>query len=213
MKELTDREIQWLEAFAKNQEFFASFLLHYHFKQHLSNNQYYWFQLYVNQAEEQGDSLLNTSEIEFLTKFSTENERLKAILNNYEDKGFLDKDKYEELLNFKGEMMGVPKEMKAQRSFFKHKVVKVPCPHCSFLCSRHIKFCSKCGEPLPKLEKLNGFAETSEISEEDYTEKNIIHSIETLIDKPIPLVKEFSKSSTCYTKEGEELTGLSIFNC
>ena len=40
MKELTDREIQWLEAFAKNHEFFASFLLHYKLKNHLANNQY-----------------------------------------------------------------------------------------------------------------------------------------------------------------------------
>ena len=48
MKELTDREIQWLEAFAKKHEFFASFLLHYKLKQHLSNNQYYWLHLYIN---------------------------------------------------------------------------------------------------------------------------------------------------------------------
>ena len=65
MKELTDREIQLLEAFAKKHEFFALFLLHYKLKQHLSNNQYYWLHLYINQAEEQGDTLLNTSEIIF----------------------------------------------------------------------------------------------------------------------------------------------------
>ena len=39
MKELTKREIQWLEAFAKNHEFFASFLLHYKLKNHLANSQ------------------------------------------------------------------------------------------------------------------------------------------------------------------------------
>ncbi|KKL91294.1 hypothetical protein LCGC14_1896170, partial [marine sediment metagenome] len=62
MKELTKKEIQWLGAFAKKHEFFASFLLHYNLKQHLSSSQYYWLHLYINQAEEQGDTLLNTSE-------------------------------------------------------------------------------------------------------------------------------------------------------
>ena len=198
MKELTDREIQWLEAFAKNHEFFASFLLHYHLKQHLSNNQYYWFQLYVNQAEEQGDRLLNTSEIEFLTKFSAENESLRAIFSIYEDIGYLDKRKFEEFLSLKAETMGDYKEVKVSESLFKHKVVKVLCPYCSFLCSPHIQFCSKCGEPLPKLEKLSEFAEGSYIPDEDYTEKNIIHSLEKPIDKFIQLREIFSRSSTYY---------------
>jgi len=213
MKELTDRGIQWLEAFAKKHEFFASFLLHYKLKTHLSNNQYYWLHLYINQAEEQGDTLLNTSEIEFLEEFSTGNEKLMGLFSIYEDKGYLDKEKYEELVSLKAEMMGDPKEVKAPESLFKHKVVKVLCPHCSFLCSPHIQFCSKCGEPLPKLEKLSVIAGASEISDEDYTEKNIVHSLEKLIDKPIPLSEEFNRSSTCYIKEGEEITGLSIFNC
>ena len=77
MKKLTDREIQWLEALAKKHEFFASLLLHYKLKTHLSNNQYYWLHLYINQAEEQGDTLLNTSEIEFLEEFSSGNENLR----------------------------------------------------------------------------------------------------------------------------------------
>ncbi|GAG74900.1 unnamed protein product, partial [marine sediment metagenome] len=66
MKELTDTEIQWLEAFAKQHKFFASFLLHYKLKHYLSNNQYYWLHLYINQAEEQGDALLSAEEIKFL---------------------------------------------------------------------------------------------------------------------------------------------------
>jgi len=60
MKELTDTEIPWLEAFAKKHEFFASFLLHYKLKNGLSNNQYYWLHLSINQAEEHGDILLTT---------------------------------------------------------------------------------------------------------------------------------------------------------
>ncbi|MHA1933166.1 MAG: leucine-rich repeat domain-containing protein [Promethearchaeota archaeon] len=213
MKELSEREIQWLETFAKNHDFFASFLLHYKLKTHLSNNQYYWLHLYINQAKQQGDTLLSTSEIEFLKEFSKGNEIITEIFGIYEDKGYLDKGNYEELLNLKAEMMGDSKEVKASESLLKHKIVKVPCPHCSFLCSPQIKLCSKCGEPLPKLEKISEDSRTSEISDEDYTEKNILHSLEKRIDKQIPLSEEFNRSSTCYIKEGEEITGLSIFNC
>ena len=213
MKELNDTEIKWLETFAKKHEFFASFLLHYNLKQHLSNSQSYWLHLYINQAEEQGDTLISTSEIEFLEEFSKENENLEGIFSFYENDGYLDKGQYEELLSLKAEMMGSPKEVKLSEGTSKHKVVKVPCPHCSFLCSAQIQFCSKCGEPLPKLEGRNEFAGASEISDEDYTEKNIIHSLEKLINKLIPLSEEFNRSSTCYVKEGAEITGLSIFSC
>ncbi|KKL53094.1 hypothetical protein LCGC14_2278870 [marine sediment metagenome] len=213
MKELTNREIQWLEAFAKKHEFFASFLLHYNLKQHLSNSQYYWLHLYINQAEEQGDTLLNTSEIEFIAENSKGNEYLQVLFRIYENEGYLEHGKYEEFLGLKAEMIGTPTEVKAPENSFKHKIVKVLCPHCSFLCSPLIQFCSKCGDPLPKLEKLYESSGTSDIINEDYTEKNIIHSLEKLIDKNIPLVEKFNKSSTCYKKEGEEITGLSIFNC
>ena len=77
MKELAELEIQWLEAFAKNHEFFTSFLLHYKLKHRLSNNQYYWLRLYINQAEEQGDTLLTTEEITFLEKKSENNEKVR----------------------------------------------------------------------------------------------------------------------------------------
>ena len=75
--------------------------------------------------------------------------------------------------------------------------------------------CPKCGERLPKLERIYESSGNSDIINEDYTEKNIIHSLEKLIDKKIPQVETFNKSSTCYIKEGEEeeIMGLSIFNC
>lgn len=66
MIELTEREIQWFEAFAKNYEIFASFLLHYKLKYRLSNNQFYWLHLYISQVEENGDAVLNAEEIKFL---------------------------------------------------------------------------------------------------------------------------------------------------
>jgi len=79
MKGLTEREIQWLEAFAKNHEFFASFLLHYKLKKHLANNQYYWLRLYINQTDENGDTLLTTEELAFLEENS---HIMKSFVNN-----------------------------------------------------------------------------------------------------------------------------------
>ncbi len=216
MKELTEKEIQWLEAFAKRHEFFASFLLHYKLKNHLSNNQYYWLRLYINLAEENGDTLLTAEEVTFLEEKSQNDESLRELMEINKDNGYLENLKYKKSLSLKTEMMGDIGEIgeaKPIDSNYKSKVVKIPCPHCYFLYSPQISHCSKCGEPLPKLENLNEYSGISNISDEDYTEKNIIHSLEKLIDKPIPLREEFSESLTCYVKAGEEITGLSIFNC
>ncbi len=68
-------------------------------------------------------------------------------------------------------MKAAPKEVKTPERLFKHRVVKVPCPYCSFLCSPQIKYCFKRDEHLLKLERMNEFTGTSEISDEDYTEK------------------------------------------
>ena len=216
MKELTDKEIQWLEAFAKKHEFFASFLLHYKLKQHLSNNQYYWLHLYINQAQEQGDTILPAEEIKFMEEFSEINEHLSEILKIYEDKGFLDKTNYETFLEIELNITGKAEKVEKSESLesaFKHKVVKIPCPHCNFLCSPHIQFCKKCGEPLPKLEKFDSYGWASDEPDVDYAERNIIHSLEKLINRPIPLREKMNPSSTCYVKDGEEITGLSLFKC
>ncbi len=135
------------------------------------------------------------------------------LLKIYEEKGYLENLFYKEFLDLKTAISGKFVEDKPIESSLKYKVVKVPCPHCSFLCSPQIQFCSKCGEPLPKLEehyKKNG---TADISTMDYTERNIIHSLEKLINKPIPLKEEFTVSATCYIKEGDKMTGLSLFKC
>ncbi len=213
MKELAEREIQWLEAFAKNHEFFASFLLHYKLKHRLSNNQYYWLSLHVNQAEEHGDTLLTTEEKTYLEKKSENNEKVRELLEIYKDKGYLENLKYQELISLKTKIMGETGEARQKLSTFKHKVVKIPCPHCNFLCSPQISHCSKCGEPLPKLVNFNEYGEVSDVTDVDYTERNIIFALEKLIDKSIPLKEKFDTNSTCYVKEGDNITGLSIFNC
>ena len=83
MKELTDREVQWLEAFAKNHEFFASFLLHYKLKHRLSNNQYYWLSFHINQTEEKGDTPLSTDDVKFLRDKSEDNEQFRVLLDAF----------------------------------------------------------------------------------------------------------------------------------
>ena len=106
MKELTEKEIQWLEAFAKRHEFFASFLLHYKLKNHLSNNQYYWLRLYINLAEENGDTLLTAEEVTFLEEKSQNDESLRELMEINKDNGYLENLKYKKSLSLKTEMMG-----------------------------------------------------------------------------------------------------------
>jgi hypothetical protein len=173
----------------------------------------YWLHLYINQATEQGDTLLSAEEVRFLEENAGNNEKFSEFLKIYEDKGYLENTTYKELLDFKVEMtgVGVAKKIEPVEISFRDKVSKVPCPHCGFLCSVQIQFCLKCGEPLPKLEKFSGKSETSDIPDVDFTEKNIIHSLEKQINKQIPLREEINPSSTCYVKEGEEITGLSLF--
>ena len=159
MKQLTEREVQWLEAFTKKHEFFIPILEHFKISAYLTNTQYYWLNLFIN---------LSQSE-----------------------------------------------DLKAQNKYHKQVIVKIPCPHCSLLCSSQIKRCPKCGEPLPKIDEISkiiGFTD-SNISEIDYTEKNIIHSLKQQINRPIPLKDKFDISLTCYVKENEDITYLRLSNC
>ena len=151
-----------------------------------------------------------------MVEFSETNGPLSEILKIYEDKGFLDKGSYEVFLEIKLNITGKAEraeKSKSVESAFKHKVVKIPCPHCTFLCSPHIQLCKKCGEPLPKLEKFGSYGGASGVPDLDYAERNIIHSLEKLINRVIPLREKVNPSSTCYVKEGEEITGISLFKC
>jgi len=216
MKNLNESEVQWVNAFAKTQDFFKSFLLFYKVKNQLSNNQYYWLNLYINKAEEDGDEVLNAEEIAFLEQYHEQNELVKRLFNIYSTNGFLHKDEYHEFLNLKNEIMesSEAKPMESEEKVkLETKIIKIPCPHCSFLCSPQTDFCLKCGEPLPKLEILEEYNHSSGFAQEDYAEKNIIHNLEMLINKPIPLKKKFNVSKTCYVKEDDRITGLSLFNC
>lgn len=58
------------------------------------------------------------------------------------------------------------------------KIVKIPCPHCSFLCSPQIKYCSKCGEPLPQNPLSNDLDNSKSFLQNHTPEKNVIRIIE-----------------------------------
>ena len=147
MKQLTEREVQWLEAFTKKHEFFTPILEHYKINAYLTNTQHYWLNLFIK---------LSQSE-----------------------------------------------DSKARNNYFKQVIVKIPCPHCSFLCSPQIKHCPKCGEPLPKIDEISKIIGISDsnISEIDYAEKKVIHSLEQQVGRPIPLKDKFDINSNCYVKE------------
>ena len=157
MIELTDKDQQWLETFAKKHDFFKPFLEQYKSEAHLTKTQYYWLNLFVKLSE--ADS------------------------------------------------------SKTRKKYFKQSIIRIPCPHCNFLCSPQIKRCPNCGDHLPIIEEVFKMIGDSEISSIDYVEKNIIHSLEKQINKTIPLKVKFDINSTCYVKKDEEITGLSLYKC
>ena len=157
MKQLTEREIQWLDAFTKKHEFFIPIFEQHKIDASLTNTQYYWLNLFINLSQKE--------------------------------------------------------DSKTRNIYFRQVIVKIPCPHCSFLCSPQIKHCPKCGESIPKIDEISKIIGVSDISGIDYTEKNIIHSLEQQISRPIPLKDKFDKNLNCYVKENEEIIGLSLSNC
>jgi len=155
MKKLTNKEQLWLERKAKEDEFFKSLFSHYKLKGFLTNDQYYWLNLFIKSSDT----------IESDTNKSQMNPTLR----------------------------------------------KIPCPHCSFLCSTQIKYCSKCGEPLPKLE--NNYEKNSSLGiiEENYLEKNVIHAIERFTNKEIPCKECFEVSSRCYVREEDQVIAMNLY--
>ena len=93
------------------------------------------------------------------------------------------------------------------------KIVKIPCPHCSFLCSPQIKYCSKCGEPLPQNHLSNDFDKSKSFLQNHTPEKNVIRIIEREIQKHIPLLDELKPNITGYVCENGEIKALSLFKC
>jgi len=93
------------------------------------------------------------------------------------------------------------------------RIVKIPCPHCSFLCSPQIKYCSKCGDPLPNNSFSKELGKSKHLPLIESHGEKIIKFIERETQKPIPLVERLKPNITGYTCENGEITGLSLFKC
>ena len=103
--------------------------------------------------------------------------------------------------------------MNDQNHHYYQKIVKILCPHCSFPCPPQIKYCSKCGEPLPEYRLSNDLDKSKSFLQNHTPEKNVISIIEREIQKPIPLLDKLKPNLTGYICENGDITGLSLFKC
>ncbi len=154
---------------------------------------------------------LTDKEQKWLEIFAKKNKFFKPFLEQYKIEARLTKTQYYWLNLFV--KLSEADNSKIRKQYLKHSINRIPCPHCSSLCSPQIKDCPKCGDPLPMIEDYFKIIYDSEISSIDYVEKNIIHSLEKQIHNPIPLIEKFDIKSTCYVKDDEEITGLSLYKC
>jgi hypothetical protein len=154
---------------------------------------------------------LTDKEQKWLEIFAKKHEFFKPFLEHYKIEAHLTETQYYWLNIFV--KLSEADSSETRKKYFKQSIIRIPCPHCTFLCSPKNKNCPKCGDPLPIIEEYFKITSDSEISSIDYVEKNIIHSLEKQINKPIPLKEKFDINSTCYVKEDEEITGLSLYKC
>jgi hypothetical protein len=135
---------------------------------------------------------LTDKEQKWLETFAKKHEFFKPFLKRYKIEAHLTKTQYYWLNLFV--KLSEADNSKTRKKYFKQSIIRIPCPHCTFLCSPKIKYCPKCGDPLPIIEELFKMIGDSEISSVDYIEKNIIHSLEKQINKKIPLKENFFPS-------------------
>jgi Leucine-rich repeat (LRR) protein len=156
---------------------------------------------------------LTDDELAWLENHAKEDEFFKSLLAHYSLKSYLTPNQYYWLNLFTEHSNS--EFIKENKTNLTTTITKIPCPHCNFLCSPQIKYCVKCGEPLPKLEKISETKELSHFAllDENYLEKNIIHSLEKLTNKELPCKECFEVSSRCYMKEADQITALNLYKC
>ncbi len=165
MRELKNEEQQWLKVFAQDNDFFKSLLEFYERNNYLTDKQFDCLARDIYKTEEEGDTVLDNDDLTFLKENAEDNEDLMELLETYEDNGFLDEYEYNQLIHLKYEFTKKnkgdkdievqkrfePKITKRYNKIIPDKIIiRIPCPHCNSLCSPQVKFCKKCGEPLPR---------------------------------------------------------------
>ncbi|TFF88737.1 MAG: hypothetical protein EU548_08490 [Promethearchaeota archaeon] len=90
-------------------------------------------------------------------------------------------------------------------------ITRIPCPHCSNLCSSNVQSCPKCGESLPDL-KSSGKT-LSPQKDEKYNEFNYLELLSAEIGKDIPLREKIKSNEVGYKIENGKITGISLPGC
>lgn len=159
--DLTYEDEHWLKFFSKNNKFFRS--LNYNYKRYgrLTENQYHYLEKEIDKAENKGYAVLSKKETRIFRELAEKEADARKLLKKYSVDGYFVKSNYELFRQLKDKYL--PENQKIEYSHRKgndkleslspleYKIVKIPCPYCSFLCPIQIKFCKKCGEPLPKM--------------------------------------------------------------
>jgi len=111
-----------------------------------------------------------------LNKHSEEYDELKELLEYYTDSWYLYDEEYNDFIGLK---IKIQKELYGSKTTETNKIdnlqnsqyivneedaiIRIPCPHCSFLCLPNVKYCMQCGEPIPSLKngiKIKAFQES-----------------------------------------------------
>jgi len=103
--------------------------------------------------------------------------------------------------------------MKDINNQYNQRIVKILCPHCSYLCSPQMTHCTKCGETLPHDPKILRSNSKFSISKSYPYKNKVLKSIEQRINKLIPLKNELKQNDIGYIESNGEITDLSLFKC
>ncbi|MBD3254177.1 MAG: hypothetical protein GF383_03750 [Candidatus Lokiarchaeota archaeon] len=94
-----------------------------------------------------------------------------------------------------------------------HSITRMPCSHCSHLCSPKAKACPKCGEPLTPLKNTADLDYNYNMISERTSHEFYIKSIENNINHQIPKLRKVNKGIRGYKKAEDQILTLSLFKC
>lgn len=115
MKKLTSKEVEWLEVFGRNNDFFESILRNYYKHDAISHDYYGFLIQHINDVEKNGDSLLIVEESQFLEDNAEDFEEIYKLFVNYDKNRYLNKHEYNDFLNFKFSFPEKKKELATRK--------------------------------------------------------------------------------------------------
>ena len=115
MKKLTSKEVEWLEVFSRNNDFFESILRNYYKHDAISYDYYGFLIQHINDVEKNGDTLLIVEESQFLEDNAEDFKEINKIFVNYNKNGYLNEHEYNDFLNFKFSFPEKKKELATRK--------------------------------------------------------------------------------------------------